>query len=88
MSIKNTIIFIQEQVKNCKKQGVNRSEPDNKEQAQNDRLWGGSIGSWNLGDRPIVATLVLVAVLWKEGQLIIKGYVRKWHIPTLVVCHL
>jgi hypothetical protein len=33
----------------------------------------GSIGSWNLGDRQIVAALVLVAMLWKERELKIKG---------------
>ena len=43
---------------------------------------GGSIGSWNLGDRLIVAALVLVAVLWKERQLKIEGYVRKWPIQA------
>jgi len=41
---------------------------------------GGSIGSWNLGVGLMVAALVLVAMLWKEGQLKIEGYVRKWPI--------
>jgi hypothetical protein len=38
---------------------------------------GGSIDSWNLGDRLIVAALVLMAMLWKERQLKIEGYCKE-----------
>ena len=43
---------------------------------------GVSIGLWNHGDRLAVAALVLVTVLWKERQLKIAGYVRKWPIQA------